>query len=307
MTTNVSEAVEPVEAPHAWPVSDRTAFWIAQLAPFVLALAVYLVAYFVMDPSPTGDEPHYLMAAQSLAYDGDVDLTNDYSDRGRSVQASGMFPLSTYGHAADFRDTGQLRLLRGVGMATLIAPAVAIGGTTGAQILMVLIAALLADQLFRLLRDLGLRRSYGVLAWAAVVLCYPLLVFSSQVYPEVPGALLLVVVLRIAVRWASVPLALALGSVAAGLLVWLQVRFALLSLGAFLGLVAAACHARVTAGPTPTPRPGVCAGPDTSSRGTRASCGGTGAASRCPWCSRTRSSAGCSSSPRTTCTGRSTR
>jgi hypothetical protein len=252
MTANASDTVERVATPR---VGVRTTFWVLELAPFALALAVYLVAYFVMDPSPTGDEPHYLMAAQSLAYDGDVDLTNDYADRERSVAASGMFPLSTTGHAADFRDTGQLRLLRGVGMATLISPAVAIGGIAGAQLFMVLVAALLADQLFRLLRDLGLRRSYGLLGWAAVVLCYPLLLFSSQVYPEVPGALLLVVVLRIAVRWASVPLALALGSTAAGLLVWLQVRYALLSVGAFLGLVAAALHARRTPAAEPGAEP----------------------------------------------------
>ena len=108
---------------------------------------------------------------------------------------------------------------------------------------MVLIAALVADQLFRLLRDLGFRRRYGVLAWAAVALCYPMLVYCSQVYPELPGALLMIVALRVMVRWASSPFALALGSSAAALLVWLHIRFIPLSLGVLLGLVIAAFRA----------------------------------------------------------------
>ena len=129
-------------------------------------------------------------------------------------------------------------------MSTFLAPAVALGGQTGARVLMILVAALLADQLFRLLlRDLGFRRRYGLLAWVAVAFCYPLLPFSSQIYPELPAALLIVVALRIMFKWASSALALAAGSTAAALLVWLHVRFIPLSAGIFLGLVIAACRA----------------------------------------------------------------
>ena len=49
-----------------------------------------------------------------------------------------------------------------------------------------------------------------------------MLVFSSQIYPELPAALLILVALRVMVRWASSPLALAFGSTAAALLVWLH-------------------------------------------------------------------------------------
>jgi hypothetical protein len=102
---------------------------------------------------------------------------------------------------------------------------------------------LLADQLFRLLRELGLRRPFRIGAWVAVVGCSPILVFSSQIYPELPGALLLVVALRVMVSRAP-PAALALGSTAAAGLVWLHVRYFPLSIGAIFGLGLAACAAR---------------------------------------------------------------
>ena len=124
-------------------------------------------------------------------------------------------------------------------------PAVGLGGLTGARLVMVLIAALLADQLYRLLRDLRLRRRYRVLAWAAAVFCLPVVVFSSQIYPELPGALLVVVALRVMVVGASRPAALALGSAAAAALVWLHVRYLPLSVGILFGLAIAACLQRL--------------------------------------------------------------
>ena len=41
-------------------------YWAWQLAPFVVALVAYAGALFVMNPAATGDEPHYLVAAQSV-------------------------------------------------------------------------------------------------------------------------------------------------------------------------------------------------------------------------------------------------
>jgi hypothetical protein len=224
-------------------VHGRAARWAVELAPFAVALVAYLVAFAAMQPDATGDEPHYLLAAQSVAFDGDLDLTNDYASRERTLRATTSFPLSPVPHAADYRDSGQLRPIRGIGMSTLLAPAVALGGLVGARILMILIAALLADQLFRLLRDLGVGRRWAALSWVAVALCYPLLLFSSQIYPELPGALIVVAALRVMVTRASSPAALALASAAAAGLVWLHVRFIPIAAGVLLGLVVAACRA----------------------------------------------------------------
>jgi hypothetical protein len=76
------------------------------LVPFVLAFAVYLVAYKVMEPGTTGDEPHYLIVAESIAFDGDVDLRNDYASRERTLRVVNVWPLDPNLHAAEYKDSG---------------------------------------------------------------------------------------------------------------------------------------------------------------------------------------------------------
>ena len=211
----------------------------AGLLPFAVAFAVYLFVFLEMRPGATGDEPHYLIAAQSIAFDLDVDLTNDYASSERVLRVVNVFPLDA--HAAVYKESGELRPYRAVGLPAVLAPGVGLGGLTGARVVMVLIAALLADQLYRLLRDLRLRRRYRLLAWAATVFCLPIVVFTSQIYPELAGALLVVVALRVMVVGASSPAALALGSLAAAALVWLHVRYLPLSVSILFGLAVAAC------------------------------------------------------------------
>jgi hypothetical protein len=225
---------------------------VRQAAPFALALAMYLGAFLVMHPETTGDEPHYLLGAQSIIYDGDVDLANDYANPSRTLRVATIFPLDP--HASYYKDSNELRPRHGVGLSVLLAPAVAIGGLNGTRLVMVLIAALLADQLYRLLRDLGFRRRYRGLGWVAVVFCLPMLTATSQIYPELPGALLLVAALRIMVAKPPSPVALAFGSAAAGALVWLHVRFTPLALGVMAGLLAAVCYDRSSGRTAPEPR-----------------------------------------------------
>ena len=245
MATDIEHRL-PSEAARVHDVRRRAWLWplFSQLAPFALALAVLGTAYLVMRPDTAGDEPHYLLAAESIAFDGDLDLTNDYASRERTLRVVNGFPLDPLPHAFDYDGSGRLRPLHTVGLSVLLAPAVGLGGLTAAQLAMLFVAALLADQLFRLLRDLRFRRRYRVAAWVAVVGCSPLLVFASQIYPEIPAALLIVVALRVMARHAASPWALALGGIAGAALVWLHVRYIPLALGVFAGLVIAAARAR---------------------------------------------------------------
>ena len=241
MATTVEQQQERAQVGGLLTTLDRVSQWglLAGLIPFAAAFAVYLFVFLEMRPDTTGDEPHYLITAESIAYDLDVDLRNDYASRERVLRVVNIFPLDR--HAAVYKKSGELRPYRGVGLPAVLAPAVALGGLTGARLVMVLIAALLADQLYRLLRDLRLRRRYRVLAWAAAVFCLPILVFTSQIYPELPGALLVLVALRVMVVGASRAAALALGSSAAAALVWLHVRYLPLSVSIVFGLALAGC------------------------------------------------------------------
>src|SRR5262245_38368124 len=221
----------------------------ATIAPLLVAFAVYGTVYHVMHPTATGDEPHYVLVAESIAYDGDVSLANDYASRSRTLRAVGFFPLGPPPHAAVYKKSSELRPVHGVGLSALIAPAVALGGVKAVRWLMVLIAALFAQQLYLLLRDLRFPARFRIAAWIATVFCLPVVVFSNQIYPELPGALLVVVALRVMVGRARSPAALALGSAAGALLVWLHVRYLPIAAGVFIGLAYAA-----TALPTDAPR-----------------------------------------------------
>lgn len=224
----------------SWGALARVTPVAASLAPFLLAFVVYTCVWLSMRPSPTGDEPHYMIAAESLIYDGDVDLTNDYTSPERTLRVFGSFPLDH--HAFHYAGHSSLAPLHGLGLSVLLAPAIGLGGLNLARLVMILIAALVADQLFRLLRELGVARPlYRWLAWAAVVFSLPPVAFSNQVYPELPAALVVLVWLRVIVRPRPSPRALLGATLAAATLPWLNVRylsiFGLLALGL---LVAAA-------------------------------------------------------------------
>ena len=96
---------------------------VSGVLPFLVALAVYLVAFAVMDPGTTGDEPHYLLVAESIAFDGDVDLRNDYASRERTLRVVNVFPLGSNLHAAVYKESGELRPLHGVGDPSCSPPA----------------------------------------------------------------------------------------------------------------------------------------------------------------------------------------
>jgi hypothetical protein len=238
MATSVDQELAVGSGVPARRERSRLTIWdlAAGLLPFAVALLAYLVVFEVMDPNTTGDEPHYLLTAESIAFDGDVDLTNDYASRQRTLRVVNVYPLDPSPHAADYTGSGQLRPLHGVGLSALLAPGVALGGLTGARLVMILIAALLAHQLYRLLSELGFRTPYRIAAWIATVFCLPILAFSSQVYPELPGALLVLVAIRVMIRGAPTPAQLALGSAAAAALFWLHVRYFPISFALLLGL-----------------------------------------------------------------------
>jgi hypothetical protein len=240
VTAGAEEQRRTVPVADRWRARKRSSLLglVVGLIPFALAFGVYLFVFHEMRPDATGDEPHYLIVSESIGYDLDVDLRNDYASRKRVNRVVNVFPLAP--DAAVYKKSGELRPFRSVGLPAVLAPAVRLGGLTGARIMMLLIAALLADQLYRLLRDLRLRWRYRAPAWGAAVFCLPVVVFTSQIYPELAGALLVVVALRVMVVGASRASALVLGSTAAAALPWLHVRYLPLSLSIPVGLAIAA-------------------------------------------------------------------
>jgi hypothetical protein len=186
-----------------------------------------------------GDEPHYLLAAKSLAEDGDVDVNDEYAARAYEE----FYPHELRPHGRETE--GRLNEPHGVGFPLLIAPAYALGGAKGVELFLAAIAALAVTLAYRLALRVA-PDPWALGAAVAVGLSPPFLAYASAVYPELSaaaalaGASLLAVRLNMRVsRWDAALCFLLLGA-----LPWLGTKF--VPAGVVIGVFAARSvwHAR---------------------------------------------------------------
>jgi len=145
----------------------------------------------------TGDEPFYLLTTQSLLVDGDLDLQNQYDAKSYERffdHADGLWYQSV--PTAD----GRLLSPHNPGLSVLVIPGFGLGGLLGTQVQLMLMAAVTMSLAFVLADRLT---GHRVICWAATLgvgLTATAFVYSTEIYPEFPGALALVVALLIATR-----------------------------------------------------------------------------------------------------------
>lgn len=158
---------------------------------FFLPLAAYLaiLPWSTGHRQPDGDEPFNLLITHSLAYDFDADLTNNYAAGDwkhfmeRPIEPQPGDPRGPHGEVYS-RHNEMLPLL--------LVPAYRVAGKSGALATMALLTAALAWMTVRLARHYVADRPGEVLAaWALTAFAPPLLLYSYQVWVEVPAALLL--------------------------------------------------------------------------------------------------------------------
>jgi len=178
-----------------------------------------------------GDEPHYLMVAESLLRDGDLDLTDDYV---ATRYAPFYRKPELQPHFRVRGRAGHIYSLHAVGLSVLILPAWALGGYPVVSFFMAGLLVLLVCELRGLLRDAGAGDAAAEAAAWICGLSPPLLSYAGLVFTEVPAALGVTLGLRLVVR--SGPLSrrrLTVGLAALAALPWLNVRYV-----ALLGLLA---------------------------------------------------------------------
>ena len=156
------------------------------LLPFVVYIAI--LPWSARHRQPDGDEPFNLLVTHSLAYDFDADLTNNYAHgdwryfMDRPIEPQPGDPVGPHGE----RYSRHNELLPMV-----LAPAYRLAGKMGALATMALLTAALAWMTLRLARHYvpdGPGESLA--AWSLVAFAPPLLLYSYQVWVEVPAALL---------------------------------------------------------------------------------------------------------------------
>lgn len=132
----------------------------------------------------SGDEPHYLVMAQSLWRDHDLDLRDEYDGEEWAEFVPG--PLRPHWGAP--RADGRPFPAHSPGLPLLLAPVYAALGREGCVLLMALVAAGAALVCRRLALQLTGDEAASFLAWLAAT-GPPLLFYSFLLYTEAPSAL----------------------------------------------------------------------------------------------------------------------
>lgn len=204
------------------------------VALFGVALGLYLVVglHYAANLQASGDEPYYLLMAQSLWRDRDLDLQNNFAQEDWREYTPG--PVST--HYGTPRRDGRPYPVHSPGLPALLAPAYALGGRSACVAVMSVLAALLGLEAFRLGWRLSADPRAALVAWVAAV-GPPVFAYSFHVYTEVPSALCLAAGLNLLLG-APGALAAGLAALCASCLPWLHIK--MIPAAAALGLVALA-------------------------------------------------------------------
>ena len=213
-----------------WTPEARQARLLLLAATFVVS-AVAGVRY-ASRLTASGDEPHYLLMAQSLWREGDLDLRDnvereDYRE---------YFPTTLTPHWGAPRADGRPFPAHSPGLPLLLAPFYALGGRAACVLLFAALATALAAQVYalalRLTTDDGAALFAGALAAGPPVFAY-----SFHLYTELPSALAVAVALRILTGSPGPTLATG-AALAASALPWLHVK--MIPAAVALGLLAVA-------------------------------------------------------------------
>lgn len=218
------------------------------LAAFAVYLALWPHFSARLDPL-TGDEPFYVMTAISLIEDGDLDQSNNYTavtvfgEQGPYVlhafdeRLNPPDPLPTdwqgwpapprlvEPHAATAERPG-LYSKHGVGLPVLIAVPWALAGRFGANLVVMVMAALVAAQMYLLARESGARTWLAGAIALGLAIVLPLGPYALLIFPEIPAALLLIYAIRRTAAPDNREWQWLLAGSAVGFLPWLHQRFA---------------------------------------------------------------------------------
>ncbi len=202
------------------------------VALFLLALAAYLPAglHYANRLQVSGDEPYYLLMAQSLWRDHDLDLENNFAREDWREYTPG--PLST--HYGSPRRDGRPYPTHSPGLSALLAPAYASGGRAACVIVLAALAALLGLETRRLAWRITADPGASFFAWAAAA-GPPVFFYAFHVYSELPSALCVVLSLNLLLG-APGAAGAALAALLASFLPWLHVK--MVPAAAALGMVA---------------------------------------------------------------------
>ena len=212
------------------------------VAPWVaggVSAALFIAGSVALsDRLPNGDEPHYLMIAQSLLHDRDLQIQNNHD----LIQYQSFWPNKLEPHYVTRGLNGQIYSVHSPGVAALVLPAFGLFGYPGAQATIIAAAAVTAGLVWWTAWLLSASAMAAWLAWAALSVSAPFVLHAFTVFPDAPGALCVAAAVALLIQLeyrgpANVASVWVAGAALAAL-PWLHSRFCVLaiSLGLVLGL-----------------------------------------------------------------------
>jgi hypothetical protein len=164
--------------------SSRTAPALAIAA----ALIVFLAVRAGQTGLPTGDEPHYLVIAQSLVEDGDLEVVDNYRSAHYLSYYGGL--LAPHVSAAS-RSGRPLYSVHSPGVPALVAPGFWIDGYRGAYLTIALLVAVGTGFVWIAVFTLTESAAAAWFGWMSVALTAPLALHGTLIYPDPVAAALL--------------------------------------------------------------------------------------------------------------------
>jgi hypothetical protein len=148
---------------------------------FAAALAIFAGGYAcVRGILPGGDEPHYLIIADSVWRDGDFAIDDNHARGDYLAYFRGELPPDYLRRGEDRR----IYSIHAPGLPVLLLPAFALFGYAGAVAAIIAISAWGARVVWRLVLDLTGEPGAAWFAWAAVVLAAPVFFHAFTIFPD---------------------------------------------------------------------------------------------------------------------------
>jgi hypothetical protein len=185
------------------------------------AAAMFVAAPATAITQTTGDEPHYLLTAQSLWSDRSLDVSDERAQVDYLAFHDAPLRLQERLQA-----DGSMVSPHDPGLAFLLAAPMGIGGWAAAKATMALIAAALGGVLHWIAtRRLGVGERRAAAVLAVLGASAPFAVYGAQVYPEIVAALLVAIAVGLVTGPVTRSALVAIAAVIVGL-PWLSVKYA---------------------------------------------------------------------------------
>ena len=174
---------------------------------------------------PSGDEPHYLVIAQSLWRDGDLKIENNH-ERGDYRE---YFSPELEPHYLTRGVDGEIYSIHPIGIAVILAPVYALAGYAGSVWFLIALGALALTIAWRWAVATLNAPGAATFAWAAIALSAPFTFNTFTIYPEIAAAFAVIVALTTAVTPNAGLARTIFAAIAIASLPWLSTKYAPMS------------------------------------------------------------------------------